>query len=70
MTASRLPRRSKAAAASTNRVVRLVKDQIVSSYKTILHHFNIQDTAHTGKVGQKTLLEVLERCHSNILSSP
>jgi len=63
MTASRLPRRSKAAAASTNRVVRLVKDQIVSSYKTILHHFNIQDTAHTGKVGQKTLLEVLERCN-------
>ena len=60
---SRLPRRHKAAAASTNRVVKLVKDQICANYNTIQVHFNRNDTDNTGRIDEKDLVNVMERCN-------
>ena len=61
MTASLLPRRTKAAAASTQRVSKLLKDQIRSNYNTIQLLFNRNDTQNTGKVNSRELLNVMVR---------
>jgi hypothetical protein len=63
MTASRLPRRTKAASASTQRVSKLLKDQIRSNYNTIQLLFNRNDTHNTGKVDSRELLNVMARCN-------
>jgi hypothetical protein len=63
MTASRLPRRTKAAAASTERVSKLLKDQICANYNTILINFNRNDVQNTGKVDSRELLKVMARCN-------
>ena len=63
MTASRVPRRTKAAAASTQRVSKLLKDQIRSNYNTIQLLFNHNDTQNTGKVNRRELLNVTVRCN-------
>lgn len=62
MTASRLPRRTKAAAASTNRMVALVKDQIAANYNTIQLHFNRNDVDNSGKTDLQALLTIMECC--------
>ena len=62
-TTNRLPLRQKAAAASTNRVVKLVKDQIRANYNTIQVHFNRNDSDNTGRINQRDLLNVMERCN-------
>jgi len=63
MTASRPPLRTKAAAASTQRVSKLLKDQIRSNYNTIQLLFNRNDTQNTGKVDSRELLNVMARCN-------
>jgi hypothetical protein len=63
MSASRLPRRSKAAAASTNRAVGLVKDQIVANYNTVQLYFNRNDTDNTGKTDLAALLAIMAQCN-------
>ena len=63
MSASRLPRRSKAAAASTNRAVGLVKDQMVANYNTVQLYFNRNDTDNTGKTDLAALLSIMEQCN-------
>jgi len=63
MTASRLPRRTKAAAASTHRVVKLVQNQICANYNTVQLIFNRNDVQNSGKVDKRELLDVMQRCN-------
>lgn len=63
MTASRLPRRTKAAAASTNRTVGLVKDQIAANYNTVQLYFNRNDVDNSGKTDLHALLSIMEQCN-------